>query len=186
MTRRNRAVPSPGEFALEQGKGLRHVGQALGQGGGRGEHLDLGPGFQAISHRDSALLAKTVSLSEGFGHDQDVGEENGGIDGKPPQRLKRNLGGQSGRAHHFEKSVLGLELAIFRQVAPGLAHDPDRRAVNLPAGTGGEKSFAGSHGKAFIGRPSPGEHGPRPASRAGEGSLRPGEPRCFRASGFQS
>ena len=41
----------------------------------------------------------------------------------------------------------GLQVAVFRQIAAGLPHDPDRRAFERAAGAGGEKAFAGGHPK---------------------------------------
>src|SRR5258708_2827619 len=69
----------------------------------------------------------------------------GGIERETAHRLQRDLGRQPGRAHHLQERTLRLEGAILRQVAAGLAHDPDRRPVERLAGAGGEESLAGSH-----------------------------------------
>ena len=42
----------------------------------------------------------------------------------------------SGVLHQFEKGMFLLELAIFRQRAAGLAHEPDGRAVHRLAAAG--------------------------------------------------
>ena len=39
----------------------------------------------------------------------------------------------------------GLQFAVFRQIAAGLPHDPDRRPFERAAGAGGEKAFTGGH-----------------------------------------
>ena len=62
------------------------------------------------------------------------------------ERLEGDLGGERGGAHHFKEGGLRLEGAIFGEVTAGLAHDPERGALEGGAGKGGEETFAGSHG----------------------------------------
>jgi hypothetical protein len=50
--------------------------------------------------------------------------------------LQRDFGGEFRRLDQFEEGMFFLELAVFRQRAPGLAHEPDRRAVHRLAGAG--------------------------------------------------
>jgi hypothetical protein len=51
---------------------------------------------------------------------------------KPPDRLQRYLGGERRVEAEIEESTrLGADLAIFRQVASGLPHHPDRQHRGL-------------------------------------------------------
>ena len=53
---------------------------------------------------------------------------------------QRYLGGEFRRLHQLQEGVFLLELAIFRQRAARLAHEPDRRAVHrLGAAAGVEQ-----------------------------------------------
>ena len=62
----------------------------------------------------------------------DVAEEDRGIELEAPQRLQGHLGGQLGRAREVLEVDLGAQLPVLGQVAPGLAHHPDR-ACAAPA-----------------------------------------------------
>ena len=68
------------------------------------------------------------SLAQGIGHHENVAEQDGGVEAEPADRLQRRLGGQAGVVAEIEEARGGrADLAIFGQVAPGLAHQPDRR-----------------------------------------------------------
>jgi hypothetical protein len=57
---------------------------------------------------------------------EDVAEQDGRVQRVAVQRLQRDFGGVlrvGGQAH--EAAGLGARLAVFRQVAAGLAHQPD-------------------------------------------------------------
>jgi hypothetical protein len=122
------------------------VGEFFEHGVGRRKGVDLGAGVEAVDHLNAAGIAEGVGLAEGLGDDEDVGEEDSRIEGEAAERLERDLGGEGGSLHHFEKRRLRFERAILRQVTAGLAHHPERRALERLAGAGGEETFAGSHG----------------------------------------
>src|SRR5439155_8390171 len=61
---------------------------------------------------------------------QDVGEDDRGVDPERAHRLQRHFGRQLGSLEHFEQTVALPDLSILLQVAPGLTHEPDRRAVD--------------------------------------------------------
>ena len=101
--------------------------------------LNHRPGLQPVNvplrikfevHFDAALVPETVPLAHRLRHDQDVAEKNGGIEIKPADGLERDFGGEFRGLHQFKKGVVFLQRAIFRQGAPGLAHQPDRRTIH--------------------------------------------------------
>ena len=63
-----------------------------------------------------------------MGDDQNVGEQDGGIETEATHRLQRDFSGQfRGEAQIEEAAGLGANLPIFRQIAASLPHHPDRR-----------------------------------------------------------
>ncbi len=91
-------------------------------------------------------------MPQTFGDDKNVAEQNGGVEIEPADRLERDLGGEFRRANEFEKIVLFLELAIFRQCSSRLTHQPDGRTINGLAMTCVKKSLAvGQHWRGGFG-----------------------------------
>jgi len=71
--------------------------------------------------------------AERIGNDQNIREDDRGIEVETPDRLQRDLGGVLRREAQIEKAArLGPQFAIFRQIAAGLPHHPDWR-YRLPA-----------------------------------------------------
>ncbi len=101
---------------------------------------------EQVVHADSALIAEVVALAERFGNDEDIGENNGCIERESTQGLEGDFGGQFRGAHHGDEVVRRLEFAIFGEVSTGLPHEPDRRAVDGLAMSGGEETLAWRHG----------------------------------------
>jgi hypothetical protein len=61
-------------------------------------------------------------------HDQNVGEQDRTVHPEAADRLERDLGRRIAVVDQREEAALLLpQRAIFGQVAPGLAHQPDRR-----------------------------------------------------------
>ncbi|CAH1657193.1 hypothetical protein CHELA20_53564 [Hyphomicrobiales bacterium] len=61
-------------------------------------------------------------------HDQDITEQDGGVEAEPTDGLKSDLGGEAGGVAEVEKrSGFRAQSAIFREITPGLAHHPERR-----------------------------------------------------------
>src|SRR5260370_37814754 len=75
----------------------------------------------------SLVQGKVYRLSKRMWDDQDVRKQNCGIETKSTDRLKRRLGCKFGREAEFKK-VTGFltQYSIFRQIAAGLPHQPDR------------------------------------------------------------
>ena len=86
------------------------------------ERFDLFRAVERVVHSDSAFIAKMVALSECFWNDEDVRENNRGIEGEAAHWLERHFSSQLRRAHHGEEVVLFFEFAVFRKVAPSLPH----------------------------------------------------------------
>ena len=58
--------------------------------------------------------------------DDDVGEEDGGVDVVPADRLQGDLGGQLGTQAGVQHGDALAHLQVLRQRAAGLAHEPHR------------------------------------------------------------
>ena len=128
-------VAEPG---LDEFQCARDVGQAFGQRGNI-QALDVGRRVQREIHLDAAAVAKFVALAEAFGDHEDVAEQNRRVEVEPADRLERDLGGEFGRPDQFQKGMLFLQFAVFRQGAAGLPHQPDGRAIHRAAMAGVEK-----------------------------------------------
>src|SRR6056297_607610 len=72
-------------------------------------------------------LGEPEILAERMRHDEDVGKHDRCIEPVAPDRLERHLNGKIRIVAHVEKAA-GLRTlgTVFRQIAPGLAHHPDR------------------------------------------------------------
>ena len=71
---------------------------------------------------------------KGQAHDfegqQEVGEDDGGVDAEDFGSGDGDLGGERGLLADFEERVLLADCAVLRHVASGLAHEPDGGAVD--------------------------------------------------------
>ena len=79
--------------------------------------------------------------AHGFGRDEDVRKDDDGVDVEAAQGLNRNLECQIGSLANIEEGMLCPDFAIFGEVAPGLAHHPDREARNGLATAGTKEEF---------------------------------------------
>ena len=116
-----------------------------------GKFFDVSRAAHREIHGDAAGVAESVGLSHRLGNHENVAEQNRRVETEPADRLQRHLGGEFRRLDEFEEGIFLLELAIFRQRAASLAHEPDGRAVHRPARAGVEKSLAAGHGRACRG-----------------------------------
>ena len=101
--------------------------------------------------------------AHGLRDDEDVAEDDRGVDAEQVHRLQRDLDGQLGRADHREEVGALPHRAILGQVAAGLAHHPHRRPLHglAPAGAQEEivhaspaRRSAGERQKARISPPA--------------------------------
>src|SRR5476651_108304 len=83
-----------------------------------------------------------IRLSHRLGDNKNVAEQNRGVETETANRLQRNFRREFGRLDELQKSVFLLELAIFRQRAPGLTHQPYGRAIYRLAARGGKETLA--------------------------------------------
>ena len=105
------------------------------------------PGNALNAHRiEDGPFARfeAYGLAQCIGDDENVGEEDGRIEIETPQGLQRYLGGEIGRIAELEEILRsGPDFPIFGQVAAGLAHDPDWRALLALAQHRGEQGLLG-------------------------------------------
>ena len=99
----------------------------------RSKHRVIGVGCQRVQLRRivQRLEAWPFASLEGdcaaecVRHDQDVGEQDCGIEAEAADRLQRDFRCKLGREAQIEEAPRPLaQRAIFRQVTPGLAHEP--------------------------------------------------------------
>ena len=111
---------------------------------------DVGRGSQRALHGDTAFVAETVTDAQGLRDHQDVREQDRRVElREAAERLQRDLDRELRRANHRDEIGLGLEGAVFGQVASGLTHDPDRSPVMGLSAEGGEEAVAGVHQDPF-------------------------------------
>ena len=97
--------------------------------------------IQRIEPRAFAGL-EAHRAAERIGDDENVGEDDRGIEVETADRLQRHLGGIFRREAQVEKAAgLGAQFAILRQITAGLPHHPDRRYRLPVAGQHFEKGF---------------------------------------------
>jgi hypothetical protein len=76
-----------------------------------------------------------------IGDGEDIGEQDGRIQGKAPQGLQRDLAGQlGGAAQGHEIPGAFPHRAVLRQVTARLAHHPHRGAIHRLAGQRTQKT----------------------------------------------
>jgi hypothetical protein len=67
-------------------------------------------------------------------NDQNIGEQDCGVETESSDRLQRYLGGQIRREHEVEEAAGARpKLTILREVTTGLPHQPNRRNWLAPA-----------------------------------------------------
>ena len=97
--------------------------------------------IQRIEPRAFAGL-EAHRTAERIGNDENVGEDDRGIEVEAPDRLQRDLGGMIRREAEIEKAAgLGAQRAIFRQIAAGLPHHPERWHLLPAAGQNFKERF---------------------------------------------
>ena len=105
--------------------------------------------LQRLQHRAAPFLEADL-LAQGIRHHQDVGEQDRRIEAEAPDRLQRHLGCQHRVvAKVQERARRRPGPAIFRQIAPGLAHEPDRRALQRFAFQGPDQELVGFFHERF-------------------------------------
>ena len=96
---------------------------------------------RALAGDEAQILADRV------GDDEDVGKQDRAVEGEAAERLERDLGRGLGIVDQVEEAALARpQRAIFGQIAPGLAHQPDRRRIAPLAAEDGEQGLVGGVG----------------------------------------
>ena len=130
------------ELAAHAAQRLEHRLE-LGEVARRCQRADLVRRIQRIEPRAFAGLEPHLA-AERVGNDENVREDDRGIEVEAADRLQRHLGGVFRREAQIEKAArLGAQFAIFRQVTAGLPHHPDRRYRLPAAGKHFEERFNG-------------------------------------------
>ncbi len=131
----------PVQLATDQAHRIHHVAQFLL----RVRHREVLDRLQRADRlaKPRALAGLEVQPQPHRIRDsQDVGEQDRGVQREPAQWLHGDFAGQLrvlAKAH--EAAGLGTGLAVFRQIATGLAHDPDRRTVHRLAQLGPQETI---------------------------------------------
>ena len=115
-----------GQGGLDPLHGLEHRREARPVG------LDAQSGeiLSGLDRRQARALAalEAHALAERVGHHQNVGEQDRGVEAEAADRLQRRLGGEGGRVAEVDEGARrGADFPVFREVAPGLTHQPHRR-----------------------------------------------------------
>ena len=123
------------ELAPNQADRFEHVRERLA----RLEPLqpiDVGFGAQRIFDRRPFAADEVEGDAHRLERQQEIGKQNRRIDVDAAYRLHRDGRGQLGRSADVEQGMAAADLAVFGHVAPGLPHEPHRRAIDrlAPAG----------------------------------------------------
>ena len=109
----------------------------------RRQRFDLLRRVQRLEPRALADL-EAHRAAERVGNDQNVREDDRGVEIEAADRLQGDFGGEFRREAQIEKAPrLGAHFAVFRQIAAGLPHHPDRRHRLAAAGKHLEERFFG-------------------------------------------
>ena len=99
------------------------------------EPLDVGEALDRLGDDRADALDELDVDAHADDREHDVREEDGAVDPVAPHRLQRHLRAELGLPADLEEIVALADLAVLRQRASGLAHEPDRRALDVLAPT---------------------------------------------------
>ncbi len=116
----------------------------------RGEGSDLFRRIQRIEPRSFAGL-KPHRAAERMGNDKNIGKDDCGVEVEAADRLKGYFGRVFRRKAQIEKIArFRPQLPIFRQIAAGLPHHPDRRHRLLSAGEYFQERLGHAHSEIPV------------------------------------
>ena len=116
-----------GEHGANGAHGVGHVAQLRRRIGRRQPHHGSLVAHRPLEARPFAL-GEVQPQAHGVGHGEDVGEQDRRIEREALERLQRHLARQLGRLAQGEEAPgARARGVVLGQVAPGLAHQPDRR-----------------------------------------------------------
>ena len=132
------------EMLCDQAHRLGNIAQFGGAVGAQVRDVFLAA-HRLLDHRSFAG-GKMKRQAHHFERQQEVGEDDGGVDAEDFGSGDGDLGGQRGLLADFEQRMLLADRAIFGHVASGLAHEPDGRAVDgLGLAGANEAGIRGRH-----------------------------------------
>ena len=103
------------------------------------EPLDVGAGAHGVGELRPVALAEDQLPAHGLQGQQDVAEDDPGVEAKAIQRLEGDLAAQVCVGAQLQEGDLRPELAVDRHVPSGLAHEPGGRAGDGFAAQGAEQ-----------------------------------------------
>ena len=117
------------ERTTDLGDGVHHVAQ-FEVGIGHGQIANFPLFLQRAFELRAFTFGEVQAKAHGVRHGKDVGEQDGGVEVVAGQGLQSDLAGQAGVLAQIEEAAGAFaRLAVFGQVAAGLAHQPDRGVV---------------------------------------------------------
>jgi len=117
-----------GEMFCDQAHGLRDIAKF---GGAVGAELgDVLLGADGLFDYRAFSSGEVERQSHDFEREQEVGEDDGGIDLQNFSGGDGDFGGEGGLLADFEQRVLLANGTVFGHVASGLAHEPDGSALD--------------------------------------------------------
>ncbi len=135
---RNSAV----ELAADEADRLQHVRERLAWF----EHvqaLDVSRRPHGTLDRGTLAFDEVEGQAHGLEREQQVGEENRGVNLDGADRLQRDLGGQLRRAAELEQGAPLAQHAVLGHVPAGLSHEPDGSGVDRLAPARAEEAIGG-------------------------------------------
>ena len=131
-----------GELVLDEADRVEHVGERLARLEGP-QAIDVCLALNGVLDRRAFAANEIEPDAHRFERQQEIREENRGVDVDPANRLQRDFGRQIGRAAQLEQGVAFAQRAVLAHVAPGLSHEPDWRGVDGLEAAGSEKTGTG-------------------------------------------
>jgi hypothetical protein len=123
------------ELAAHQAQGVEDVAQRL-------VHVRHAEPLDVLARADGVGEGRAIPLGEhqlgphGLQGEQDVREQDGGVDPDDADRLDRHLGRQLGGLAESQEVGFFADRAVLGQVAAGLAHHPYRAPLGRLAAAG--------------------------------------------------
>ena len=120
---------SASQLALDQANGVEREGERFAR-------IDRPHPVDILGRPNRALDGRALALDEverdahRLERQEQVGKQDGGVDLDATQGLQGDFGREIRRAAQLQKGVFLAEGAVFRHVAAGLPHEPDRCLVD--------------------------------------------------------
>mmetsp|Transcript_23847 Transcript_23847/g.46747 ORF Transcript_23847/g.46747 Transcript_23847/m.46747 type:complete len:397 (-) Transcript_23847:261-1451(-) len=140
----------------ESGEDVRKTVLHQLRGVGSVKFLDIRRSLERVRDHD-ALASRHLNLDvQGLGHDENVGEQNGGIDVVTTERLHGHLCDVLRVVEKLEEVFAGvlLVLVVFRKVATSLSEEPHRGPFRLFSTSSAQKKVV-SWGLSVCGKSLP-------------------------------